>query len=84
MRVAARAALNEVTRASREVVLEGPTPVAEAAQILRRTAIATNGLLGRLETGREEERSRYDAAYRDFRQEHLRFLELARVALEVG
>ncbi|MFJ9585049.1 hypothetical protein [Streptomyces acidicola] len=84
MQTAARAALNEVTRASREVVLEGPTPVSEAAQTLRRTAITTNGLLGRLVTGSEEERSRYDAAYRDFRQEHLRFLDLARAALEVG
>ncbi|MFI0764204.1 hypothetical protein ACWDHW_09760 [Streptomyces melanosporofaciens] len=37
------------------VALEGPAPVAEAAQILRRTAIATNGLLGRPETGGEEE-----------------------------
>ncbi|GAB2972109.1 hypothetical protein GCM10023080_040170 [Streptomyces pseudoechinosporeus] len=83
MQTAARAALNEVTRASREVMLEGPTPVAEAAHTLRRAAITTNSLLGQLVTGSEEERSRYDAAHRDFRQEHLRFLELARAALEV-
>ncbi|MGW0759118.1 hypothetical protein ACWD1Y_22055 [Streptomyces sp. NPDC002814] len=42
-------------------------PVAEAARTLRRAAITTNSLLGRLVTGSEEEHSRYDAAYRDFR-----------------
>ncbi|GCB52116.1 hypothetical protein [Streptomyces sp. NL15-2K] len=84
IQTAARAALNEVTRASREVMLEGPTPVAETARTLRRAAIITNSLLGRLVSGSEEQRSQYDAAYRDFRREHLRFLELARGALEVG
>ncbi|MER6091077.1 hypothetical protein [Streptomyces bluensis] len=84
MQTAARTALNEVTRASREVMLEGPTPVAEAAHAVRGAAIIANGLLGRLVTGGEEERSRYNAAHRDFRQEHLRFLGLARAALEVN
>ncbi|RKN03666.1 hypothetical protein [Streptomyces radicis] len=80
---AARAALNDVTRASREVLLEGPTPVAEAAQTLRRAAITANRALDRLGT-EGDERARYDAAYRDFREEHLRFLERARAALDVG
>ncbi|MGP4090481.1 hypothetical protein [Streptomyces sp. KR55] len=62
MQTAARAALNEVTRASREVMLEGPTLVAEAVRTLRRAAITTSSLLGQLVTGSEEERSRYDAA----------------------
>ncbi len=84
MQTAARAALNDVTRASREVVLEGPAPVAEAAQTLRRAAITTNHLLGRLVTGDGEDRGPYDAAYRDLREEHVRFLELARAALEVA
>ncbi|MFD5027221.1 hypothetical protein [Streptomyces sp. NPDC058373] len=82
MGTAARTALNEVTRGSREVVLEGPAPVADAAQALRHAALTTTGLLGRLTTGGEDERARYDAAYQEFRSQHLAFLELARVALE--
>ncbi|MDT0441491.1 hypothetical protein [Streptomyces johnsoniae] len=85
LRTDGRAALNEVTRASREVVLEGPAPVAGAAQTLRLRAITTSRLLTRLATGDEDaERARFDAAYRDFREEHLTFLELARAALDVG
>ncbi len=79
----ARAALNEVTRASREVLLEGPAQVAEAAQALRHAAITVNRALDGVATGGAPARARYDAAYRDFRREHLRFLELARAALEI-
>ncbi|WP_159029863.1 hypothetical protein [Streptomyces marincola] len=84
LRTDARAALGDVTKASREVMLEGPATVAESARNLRRTAIVTSDLLGHLGTGEREVRDRYDAAYRAFRAEHLAFLELARAALDVG
>ncbi|TXS56542.1 hypothetical protein [Streptomyces sp. t39] len=83
MQIASRAALNEVTRASREVALEGPAEAAAAARTLRRRALTAHQRLVALGTG-EGDREAYDRAYRVFREEHSGFLDLARAALEVG
>lgn len=83
MRTASRAALNEVTRASREVALEGPEDAAEAARQLRRKALTAQRELVGLAEGAGD-REAYDRAYRVFREDHSRFLDLARAALEIG
>ncbi|MDO0927018.1 hypothetical protein QQY24_16930 [Streptomyces sp. TG1A-8] len=83
MKVDCRARLNEVTRASRDVLLEGPTAVARAARALSGSAVATHHLLVRLHDADDEPRSEYDRAYRRFQNHHLSFVELAREALEV-
>ncbi|MFC9545200.1 hypothetical protein G3I31_10425 [Streptomyces sp. SID9913] len=83
MQAASRHRLSDVTKASRDVFLEGPAGVAKAAAELRREAIAAHRLLLQLEDGTEDQRTPYDSAYRTFRDQHVRFLDLARTALEV-
>ena len=78
-------AVNDVTQATREVLLDGPTEVAAAAEEVRRMALALQPLLKRLVGADDpERREEYDRAYQSFRQAHNRFIELARQALEVG
>lgn len=57
--------------------------MAKAAAELRREAIAAHRLLLQLEDGTEDPRTHDDSAYRTFRDQHVRFLDLARTALEV-
>ncbi|WP_073494132.1 hypothetical protein [Actinacidiphila paucisporea] len=83
MQAASREAVSRVTKASRDVLLEGPADVAERARELRRLAVNTHLLLIRLVDGTDELRADYNRAYRLFRDHHIRFIEAARNALEV-
>ncbi|MFJ7151217.1 hypothetical protein ACIQVT_23945 [Streptomyces sp. NPDC100445] len=84
MHGASRRCVSEVTRTSRDVCLEGPASVVKAARELHRTAVDAHLLLVRLHDGTEEPRSAYEEAYRCFSEQHVGFLDVARVALEVG
>lgn len=83
MQASSREALSHVTKASRDVLLEGPADVAERARELRRLGVNTHLLLIRLVDGSDEPRDAYNRAYRLFRDHHIRFIEAARKALEV-
>jgi hypothetical protein len=83
MHAASRRGLGDVTKASRDVLLEGPKAVADAAADLRRRALDVTLLLLSLQDGTEAGRSDYDDAYQAFRAQHVRFIDLAREALEV-
>ncbi|WUH93619.1 hypothetical protein OG900_28260 [Streptomyces sp. NBC_00433] len=83
MQAASREAVSRVTKASRDVLLEGPADVAEKARELRRLAVDTHLLLIQLVDGSDEPRAAYNRAYRLFRDHHIRFIEAARSALEV-
>jgi hypothetical protein len=83
MQAASRESLSRVTKASRDVLLEGPADVAEHARKLRRLAVSTHLLLIQLVDGSDEPRDAYDRAYRLFRDHHIQFIESARNALEV-
>jgi hypothetical protein len=77
--------LADLTRATHEVLLDGPADVAIAAETLRTSALGVQQRLRELthDHGPEQRRT-YDAAYQDFRSSHVTFIELARRALEVA
>ncbi|MGD6752797.1 hypothetical protein [Streptomyces sp. BH105] len=83
MQRASRTPLNAITKASREVLLEGPTPVADAATAVRDAAAAVYLLLLKLNDNTAEHRGPYDTAYQELSIQHLKFIEFARRALEV-
>ncbi|WP_329267281.1 hypothetical protein [Streptomyces pseudovenezuelae] len=83
MQAVSRQRVGDVTKASRDVLLEGPAGVARTAAELRRRAVAAHLLLMQLKHGTEGQRSAYNDAYTAFRKHHVRFLDLARAALEV-
>lgn len=73
-----------MTRATHEVLLDGPAEVSAAAEQVRTKALGLQPLLKALigdDSG--ERRQEYDRAGRSFREAHLRFIGLARQALEV-
>lgn len=84
MQAASAVLLNGVTKTSRDVLLEGPANVAEEARQLRRRAVATHRLLTQLVDAPGEHRAEYDRAYAAYRDQHVRFLEVAREALEIS
>jgi hypothetical protein len=78
-----RPAMNQVTLATREVLLDGPAAVSDSADRVRqRCRGVQEGLRRLIEDGTPERRAEYDAAYRDLRDAHLDFIALARGALE--
>ncbi|MEU4689554.1 hypothetical protein [Actinoplanes sp. NPDC023714] len=68
----------EVTRATREVLLDGPAAVSAAAEQVRLSMLRTEA---RFADGSWDD---YERAYDEFRNDHAAFIELARAALEVG
>lgn len=77
--------LRDMTRATHEVLLDGPAEVSSAAERLRVTALRLQPLLKALigDDGTERRRD-YDRAYEEFRQDHVTFIGMARQALEVN
>ena len=75
--------LSDVTKASTDVLLQGPASVAEEAGALRHVAVMAFWKLAGLVDGSGEQREPYNLAYREFREQHFRFIEMARDALEV-
>ncbi|NEA46728.1 hypothetical protein [Streptomyces sp. SID10815] len=77
-------AIGDMNRAMHEIRLDGPAAVSDAADrvrdMARRVQQRLNALLG---DESPECRDAYDAAYRDFRESYVRFIGLARGALEV-
>ncbi|MGI5410021.1 hypothetical protein ACQEV9_24980 [Streptomyces chartreusis] len=84
MQVASRRALSEVTKASTEVLLQGPASVAKEAGALRKVAVAAFWKLGEIGDGSGDQRDQYARAYRAFRDQHHRFIEVAREGLEIA
>ncbi|MDP9793739.1 F0F1-type ATP synthase membrane subunit c/vacuolar-type H+-ATPase subunit K [Catenuloplanes nepalensis] len=75
---------SEVTRATREVMLDGPADVSAAAEEVRLAVLHTQGRLRSL-IDRDDPAARqaYEGAYQDLRHRHEVFINLARSALEV-
>ncbi|MCW2137977.1 hypothetical protein [Actinoplanes cyaneus] len=75
--------VSEITRATREVLLDGPADVAVAAEQVRLAALRTQRQFESLARGDDPElRRTYDQVYGNFRDQHVAFIELARNALE--
>ncbi|OLB76465.1 MAG: hypothetical protein AUI14_18675 [Actinobacteria bacterium 13_2_20CM_2_71_6] len=75
--------LSDMTRATREVLLDGPAEVASAAEEVRTTALRVQTLLRALIGDNSSERRHdYDEAYQSFRDAYVAFIGLARQALE--
>lgn len=77
-------AIGDMNRAMHEVRLDGPAVVSDAADHVRNMARRVQQFLKALiGDDASESRDAYDAAYRDFREAYVRFIGLARGALEV-
>ena len=80
----AGSALGEVTRATREVLLDGPTAVSRCAERVHTLGLRSQRMIkAMIGDDAPEQRSEYDAAYEEFRETYLNLIELARNALEV-
>jgi hypothetical protein len=77
-----RDAFDPLMRCARTICLEGPAPVAEAAEAARRAASDANGALWMLSLGQDGATERFDEAHRAFRVELERFIEAARTAVQ--
>jgi len=77
-----RDAFDPLTRCARTISLEGPAPVAEAAEAVRRAASDANGALWALSQGEDGATERFDEAHGTFRRELERFIEAARTAVQ--
>lgn len=84
MQVASRRALSELTKASTDVLLQGPASVAKEAGVLRKVAVEAFWKLGEIGDGSGDQRDQYALAYRAFRDQHHRFIEVAREGLEIA
>lgn len=77
--------VSDLTQATREVLLDGPAEVSAAAEQVRTLARQVQELFRALvDHNSPERRHEYDQAYNGFRDAYVRFIELARQALEVG
>ena len=76
-----RNAFDPLMRCARTIVLEGPAPVAEAAQAVKDAAAEANGALWMLSRGQDGATERFDQAHQAFRLELERFIEAARMAV---
>ncbi|MGH4031295.1 hypothetical protein ACQB60_20445 [Actinomycetota bacterium Odt1-20B] len=76
--------IGDMSKALREVRLDGPAEVSTAAEQVRHRARRVQSLLKALMGDDDpERRHEYDAAYQEFRNAHLAFVDRARRALEV-
>jgi hypothetical protein len=76
-----RAAFDPLMRCIRLAILEGPTPVAEAAEALSESVITANRALHPLEQAGEGAQPAYDLAEIEFHRQLERFTAAAREAL---
>lgn len=77
-------AVNDLTRATREVLLDGPAEVSAAAETVRKCARRLQDILRTLEgAAGSDQRRLYDDSYRAFRDAYVSFIDLARHTLEV-
>ena len=58
-----RDAFDPLMRCARNILLEGPAPVADAAQAVRDAAAEANGALGMLSRGQDGATERFDQAH---------------------
>jgi hypothetical protein len=78
-------AVSDLTQATREVLLDGPAEVSAAAEEVRTLARQVQELFRALvDNYGIERRHEYDRAYNRFRDAYVRFIDLARRALEVA
>jgi hypothetical protein len=77
--------VSDLTQATREVLLDGPAEVSAAAEEVRTLARKVQQLFRTLVDDYSPERRReYDHAYQRFRDAYVRFIDMARRALEVA
>lgn len=77
-------AIGNMNRANHEVRLDGPAEVSEASEQVRQMARRVQPILKALiGDDSPEQRHDYDAAFVDFRDAYVKFIGLARQALEV-
>lgn len=77
-----RDAFDPLMRCARTICLEGPAPVAEAAEAVRRAAAEANGALWMLSQDQDGATERFDQAHRAFRRELEGFIEAARTTVQ--
>jgi hypothetical protein len=80
LRTDLRNAFDPLMRCARVIVLEGPAPVAEAAEAVRQAASDANTALWMISQGEIGARERFDEANLIFRSQLERFIESARTA----
>jgi hypothetical protein len=77
-------AVSDMTRAAREVLLDGPAEVAEAAEEVRMMALRLEAMLKALGIEQDlQRRHEYDRAYQTFLETYAGFVGTARNALDV-
>jgi hypothetical protein len=81
LRIELRDAFDPLMRCARVLVLEGPEPVAEAAEAVKQAASDSNKALWIVSQGEAGARERFDEAHRIFRFQLERFIEAARTAM---
>jgi hypothetical protein len=77
-----RDAFDPLMRCARTVLLEGPTPVAEAAEAVQQAASEANSVLSLLSRGESGAREQFDESHEVFRFRLKRFIEIARHAVQ--
>jgi hypothetical protein len=84
LRADLRDAFAPLMRCVRVVVLEGPLPVAEAAEALQQAAAAANSAMRRISLSEADARSRFEEAHSHFRRRLESFIEAARAATDTA
>jgi hypothetical protein len=77
-----RDAFDPLMRCARTILLEGPAPVAAAAEAVKQAASNANGALWMISQGENGSRERFDKAHEIFRFNLDKFIETARTAME--
>jgi hypothetical protein len=81
LRADLRDAFDPLMRCVRVTVLEGPAPVAEAAEAVQRAASESNEALWMISQQEPDARKRFDEAHQNFRLQLERFIKMARSAM---
>lgn len=81
LRADLRDAFDPLMRCARIIVLEGPAPVAEAAESVKQAASDSNGALWMVAQGETGAREHFDDAHRIFRLQLDGFIQAARNAM---
>jgi hypothetical protein len=81
LRADLRNAYDPLSRCARVILLEGPAPVVEAAEAVKRAASDANHLLWELSQAETGARERFDEAYQIFCVQLSKFIEAAQEAM---
>jgi hypothetical protein len=84
LRTALRDAFDPLMRCVRVVVLEGPTPIVEAAEAVQTAAADSNRALWDISRGEPAAREHFDEAHQLFRLRLDRVIEAARAAMSAS